>query len=301
VLVALSNSRIKSIAMRISDPVLLSSTGSALQSSQMHISSASLSDGFSSDDFESDDDMPSSPMPSSEAISVAPPASRVSRRSDVALSDDECLSDATENTCTTPHVNSLTRRLSADAQAFFDDNADLPVPPPVPMEQDSKSSEPEEEGMDYHDLDTIAASTHASRVERPPRPAQAAVGAKVTKSSKNASRKVLLAAVQATEVTVVSMDDMPMDERPSECESVHADATPRPSESQLDSQLENEVERGVQVVALFDFAGEEEGELSFKAGDVLVQFDCETERGWHYGMLRSGASGAFPASYVQPL
>lgn len=51
------------------------------------------------------------------------------------------------------------------------------------------------------------------------------------------------------------------------------------------------------ATALYDFDGQNEQELSFKAGDVITLTDYSDEEWWH-GTL-NGVEGMFPASYVQ--
>ena len=58
------------------------------------------------------------------------------------------------------------------------------------------------------------------------------------------------------------------------------------------------------ATALYDCAGDAEGELSFHAGDsiAVTEFDApEQGKGWHRGFVRGdrGAEGFFPANYVE--
>ncbi|KAL1436160.1 hypothetical protein MTO96_010898 [Rhipicephalus appendiculatus] len=57
--------------------------------------------------------------------------------------------------------------------------------------------------------------------------------------------------------------------------------------------------RGEQVRALFPFIGQQEDELSFQKGDVLVVLSKE-DASWWKGEL-AGRVGLFPANYVEPL
>nr|XP_037281605.1 intersectin-1-like isoform X2 [Rhipicephalus microplus] len=57
--------------------------------------------------------------------------------------------------------------------------------------------------------------------------------------------------------------------------------------------------RGEQVRALFPFIGQQEDELSFQKGDVLVVLSKE-DSSWWKGEL-AGRVGLFPANYVEPL
>lgn len=54
----------------------------------------------------------------------------------------------------------------------------------------------------------------------------------------------------------------------------------------------------VRVMAMFDYAGAEADELTFKEGDVIIQLDEEDENGWCRGIL-NGVEGLYPGSYVQ--
>ena len=55
------------------------------------------------------------------------------------------------------------------------------------------------------------------------------------------------------------------------------------------------------VVALYDFAGEGHGDLSFQEGDTIkIVKKTETEQDWWVGELR-GVRGSFPANYCKPV
>ena len=55
----------------------------------------------------------------------------------------------------------------------------------------------------------------------------------------------------------------------------------------------------IQVKALFDFPGVEDGDLPFVEGDVILTNEADyTEDGWLDGEL-NGKTGSFPANYVQ--
>ncbi|KAF2072221.1 hypothetical protein CYY_006466 [Polysphondylium violaceum] len=57
---------------------------------------------------------------------------------------------------------------------------------------------------------------------------------------------------------------------------------------------------GYQVKALYDYPGENEGDLAFNAGDIITVLDQSDPNGWWQGEL-NGVTGFFPCNFIENL
>jgi len=68
-----------------------------------------------------------------------------------------------------------------------------------------------------------------------------------------------------------------------------------------ETETEVEQEQPVYVQALYSFVGQNEGELSFEADELLLLIESDHPEWWFGALQSSGARGHFPKDYVQRL
>ncbi|TNY23430.1 SH3 domain-containing protein [Rhodotorula diobovata] len=73
---------------------------------------------------------------------------------------------------------------------------------------------------------------------------------------------------------------------------------PEPEPAQ---QEEAQEDLGVTAVAVYDYAADEEGELSFTEGQRITHVDKVDEGWWSGRNAETGAEGLFPSNYVEEL
>ena len=64
-----------------------------------------------------------------------------------------------------------------------------------------------------------------------------------------------------------------------------------------EDQADHSVAAGIEAIALYDYAADEENELSLREGDLVSRIDVVDED-WWFG-ASGGRTGLFPAAYVE--
>jgi hypothetical protein len=59
------------------------------------------------------------------------------------------------------------------------------------------------------------------------------------------------------------------------------------------------VDEGVTAIALYDYDADEDNELSFRAGERIVEITATSEDWWEGRRADGGGAGLFPATYVE--
>jgi type IV secretory pathway VirB10-like protein len=76
------------------------------------------------------------------------------------------------------------------------------------------------------------------------------------------------------------------------------EAAEEAEEEEWGEEEAEEASGGRQVTALYDYAGENEGDLVFSEGDVITILDDSDPDGWYQGEL-NGVTGYFPNNYIE--